>query len=75
MKNVEKSKIHLGEKILRGFNGAGLSETWIALGTGDGNRICREGCQEAEVEQERTAEEFDVGYYRKLLEHGMRFHS
>ena len=28
-----------------------------------------------EVEQERTAEEFDVGYYRKLLEHGMRFHS
>jgi hypothetical protein len=41
---------------------------WIAIVSRDGNRICREGCQEAKVEQERTAEEFDVGYYRKQLE-------
>jgi hypothetical protein len=52
----------------RGFSGAGLSEARNIPGFGDGNRICREGCQEAEMEQERTTEEFDVGYYRKLLE-------
>jgi len=52
----------------RGFSGAGLSEARNIPGFGDGNRICREGCQEAKVEQERTAEEFDVGYYRKHLE-------
>jgi len=52
----------------RGFSGAGLLEAKNIPGLGDGNRICREGCHEPEVEQERTTEEFDVGYYRKQLE-------
>jgi hypothetical protein len=66
MKTVEKSKIHLGEK-----DSPRISAEWAYQmrmnipGFGDGNRICREGCQGAEVKQERTAEEIRCWYYRK----------
>ena len=39
-----------------------------ALGTGDEIGYVAKDAKRREVEQERTAEEFDVGYYRKLLE-------
>jgi hypothetical protein len=49
----------------RGIGGSGLSGRGIIAGSGNGDWICGERCQE--VGTERDASDFDAGYYGKLL--------
>ena len=52
----------------RGIGGAGISKTWIAVGSRYGDRYVVTDAAKWKVDTERDASEFDAGYYGGLLE-------